>query len=368
MQVWKATHLETQQVVALKIVFWGNPSVKEAHRKILMKEVEALTLLKHENIVTMTEHVDDDKNLAMSLEFLNGGGLLERLNQVEHYSEAQAAALFRQMLAGVAYMHSQNFIHRDIKPENMVFTESLKQAKAKKLETSLKLVDFGLARLHHPSRSVKSRLGSPGFMSPEVCSCCIYNGVLDVGILLCCAATVYFPSASQVIIVLQVQTIEFERHTPAMDVFALGVILFIMLTGHKPMKTEQASNLSYSTFEAHEYPRMTSHSWTRLSKPAKDLVLRMLEKNPTKRITASEVPISIGACNCLVYRKNMHEDDHALSEAALDLHYAAEYLDCVTDLSGYCQDKQAHKIYQYNATKSLRGTPSDEQQIDMQVV
>ena len=170
MQVWKATHLETKEVVALKIVFWGNPAVKAAHKKILMKEVEALAALKHENIVSMTDHMDDDNNLAIALDFLDGGGFLERLHQVEHYSEAEAAALFQQMLSGVAHMHSQNFIHRDIKPENMVFTESLKQSKARNTTPSLKLVDFGLARFHHPSRSEKSRLGSPGFMSPEVCN------------------------------------------------------------------------------------------------------------------------------------------------------------------------------------------------------
>lgn len=175
MQVWKATHLETKQVVALKIVFWGNPAVKAPHKKILMKEVEALSALKHDNIVAMMDYMDDEKNLAISLEFLDGGGLLERLHQVEHYSEAEAAALFQQMLAGVGYMHSLNFIHRDIKPENMVFTESLKQSKARKTEASLKLVDFGLARHHHPSRSVKSRLGSPGFMSPEVCDYYIHT-------------------------------------------------------------------------------------------------------------------------------------------------------------------------------------------------
>lgn len=153
---------------------WGlsaahSVAVKAAHKKILMKEVEALTALKHENIVAMTDHMDDDKNLAMCLEFLDGGGLLERLNEVEHYSEAEAAELFGQMLAAVAYMHSQNFIHRDIKPENMVFSETPQSSKMKEKAPCLKLVDFGLARLHHTSRSVKSRLGSPGFMSPEVC-------------------------------------------------------------------------------------------------------------------------------------------------------------------------------------------------------
>ena len=96
-----------------------------------------------------------------------------------------------------------------------------------------------------------------------------------------------------------------------MDAFALGVILFIMLTGHKPMRTEQAAKLSYSSLEAHEYPRMSSHSWTRLSKPAKDLVLRMLERNPANRITACEVTscstLGIADTSDFVHRRSVLE-------------------------------------------------------------
>lgn len=113
------------------------------------------------------------------------------------------------------------------------------------------------------------------------------------------------------------QTIDFARHTPAMDVFALGVILFIMLTGQKPMKTEQAAKLSYCSLEADEYPRMASHSWTRLSTPAKDLVLRMLERTPAKRITAAEVICSLRTCDSLVLRTTCHPHKlHALVHAA----------------------------------------------------
>jgi serine/threonine protein kinase len=169
-QVWKVTNLETQEVMAMKVVFWGNPSVKSTHKRILRKEVEALKLLKHPNIVRMTEHLDDDKNLALVLEFLDGGGLLGRLNQVEHYSEAEAAELFKQLLSAVACMHSMNYVHRDIKPENIVFTDSVKKAKAENRRATLKLVDFGLAREYKSTRSVRARLGSPGFMAPEVCA------------------------------------------------------------------------------------------------------------------------------------------------------------------------------------------------------
>jgi serine/threonine protein kinase len=95
-----------------------------------------------------------------------------------------------------------------------------------------------------------------------------------------------------------VQTIDLERHTPAMDMFALGVILFIMLTGHKPMETGQAHKLEYSKIEADKYPRMNSSSWQRLSSPAKSLVLALLERKPEQRISAEAVrlPGPPGVC------------------------------------------------------------------------
>lgn len=84
------------------------------------------------------------------------------------------------------------------------------------------------------------------------------------------------------------QIIDYERHTPAMDMFSLGVLLFVMLTGRKPMTSEQARTLTYSKMNAHEYPKMASWAWKRLSTDAQKLVLRLLELRPEKRITASQ--------------------------------------------------------------------------------
>jgi len=126
-------------------------------------------MLDHPNIVKMSDDVDDGDNLIIVLEFLKGGGLLEHLFEVEHYTEAQAAYLFQQLLHAVAYMHSHQVIHRDIKPENVVFEKPVSGGRGKTERPVIKLVDFGLARQYSDSRSVKARLGSPGFMAPEVC-------------------------------------------------------------------------------------------------------------------------------------------------------------------------------------------------------
>lgn len=73
-----------------------------------------------------------------------------------------------------------------------------------------------------------------------------------------------------------------------MDMFSLGVLLFVMLTGNKPMKSEQARKLSYSKLEAAEYPKMQNWSWKQLSQPARKLVLQLMERDPANRITAAQ--------------------------------------------------------------------------------
>ena len=92
---------------------------------------------------------------------------------------------------------------------------------------------------------------------------------------------------------VHVQTIDFERHAPAMDMFSLGVLLFVMLTGHKPMKSEQARKLAYSKLEATEYPKMQSWGWKQLSQPARKLVLQLMERDPAQRITAAQARLDV---------------------------------------------------------------------------
>lgn len=81
-----------------------------------------------------------------------------------------------------------------------------------------------------------------------------------------------------------------------MDMYSLGVVLFVMLTGHKPMKSEEARTLAYSKYEADEYPKMDSWTWKRLSKQAQSLVLQLIERNPLKRLTAEDVRTFMHLC------------------------------------------------------------------------
>lgn len=109
------------------------------------------------------------------------------------------------------------------------------------------------------------------------------------------------------------QTIEFERHAPAMDMFSLGVLLFVMLTGHKPMKSEQARKLSYSSLQANEYPKMQSWGWKQLSQPAQKLVLQLMERNPAQRITAAQACSLFGRAFCggvpgVVHQQQLQSD------------------------------------------------------------
>ena len=104
-----------------------------------------------------------------------------------------------------------------------------------------------------------------------------------------------------------------------MDIYSLGVLLFVMLTGHKPMKSEEARNLTYHKYEAYDYPKMSSWTWKRLSKSAQSLVLALMERNPLKRLSADEVRSMLWTlieC-CIMHVASAHAHCLALLRASL---------------------------------------------------
>ncbi|TSL34535.1 Calcium/calmodulin-dependent protein kinase type II delta 1 chain [Bagarius yarrelli] len=192
------------------------------HQK-LEREARICRLLKHPNIVT-------------------GGELFEDIVAREYYSEADASHCIQQILEAVLHCHQMGVVHRDLKPENLLLASKLKGA-------AVKLADFGLAiEVQGEQQAWFGFAGTPGYLSPEV--------------------------------------LRKEPYGKPVDMWACGVILYILLVGYPPFWDEDQHRL-YQQIKAGAYD-FPSPEWDTVTPEAKDLINKMLTINPAKRITAAE--------------------------------------------------------------------------------
>ena len=256
---------EKGRVAALKIVFVNDPMLDDETKQLLVQEGELLHEMSHPNLIKCRNIFPSEGGvLVFELEYLRGSNLLDGIYRLRNtYSEKDASKMFRQIVEAVAYLHENGVIHRDIKPENVVFEEELKEGMSvlKYYESpKVKLLDLGLAwkmdGSDSPGSSVSSHvetgcIGSPGFIAPEI--------VFD------------------------------KPHVPSMDVYGLGVMLFIMLVGRKPYDLNQSESLEYANIPIKDAPGLKDPRWLDLSPDAKHLILGMLHDDPAKRLTCKQV-------------------------------------------------------------------------------
>uniref|UniRef100_A0A336KAH1 CSON006450 protein n=1 Tax=Culicoides sonorensis TaxID=179676 RepID=A0A336KAH1_CULSO len=173
---------------------------------------------------------------------VTGGELFEDIVAREFYSEADASHCIQQILESVHHCHSNGVVHRDLKPENLLLASKVKGA-------AVKLADFGLAiEVQGDQQAWFGFAGTPGYLSPEV--------------------------------------LKKEPYGKAVDIWACGVILYILLVGYPPFWDEDQHRL-YAQIKAgtYDYP---SPEWDTVTPEAKNLINQMLTVNPYKRITASD--------------------------------------------------------------------------------
>jgi calcium-dependent protein kinase len=183
---------DASQTYACKSI--AKARLHEGEVEALRKEIALCASLDHPNIVKIVESFESPKDITMIMECCQGGELYDSLVDEGEYSQSRAAELFQQMAQAVNYCHQMGVVHRDLKLENFVFEN--KPAS----ESTLKLIDFGLSVKHRASAGIqkmKSVVGTAYYMAPEV---------LDSG----------------------------EAYDAKCDVWSLGVILYMMLTGSPP--------------------------------------------------------------------------------------------------------------------------------------
>lgn len=212
----------------------------KAARDEVLHEINIMNELNHKQLLRLQAAFDRGKEMVLVMELITGGELFEKLVEEDFISESIATLYMNQLLDGLAYMHGKSILHLDLKPENMM----LVRPKSK----HIKIIDYGLARKYDPKTKLQAMQGTPEFAAPEVVS--------------------------------------FEAITPATDVWAVGVITYVVLSGLSPFLGEDdgetMSNISKMAWEFDDpvFDEMTSEG--------KDFISKILVKNSRKRMTVEE--------------------------------------------------------------------------------
>ncbi|CAA6658453.1 unnamed protein product [Spirodela intermedia] len=192
----------------------------------------------HPNVISIVGAYEDAVAVHLVMELCAGGELFDRIIQRGHYTERKAAELARIIVGVVEACHSMGVMHRDLKPENFLFVDQ-------KEESPLKTIDFGLSMFFKPGDIFTDVVGSPYYVAPEVLR---------------------------------------KHYGPEVDVWSAGVIIYILLSGVPHFGLQEIFDQVL-----HGSLDFESDPWPSISDSAKDLVKRMLVRDPKKRLTAHEV-------------------------------------------------------------------------------
>lgn len=246
-RVYLVENKETKERMAVKAFskeyLLSQPKGKDS----LVNEIEIMQRLKHPYIMCLEEVHESKNSVYLVLELIEGGELLNYISSKESLTFRDYWKVMRCIMEAVAYMSDKRVMHRDLKPDNMILKEK------NKLEScTLKLADFGLATLCDVPEYLFKRCGTPGFVAPEVINA---------------------PSNENI------------HYEPKCDVFSAGVIFYILLTERSPFDGKSFKEILQKNKQCKvdfKHPRLRKHKTTL------DLLQRMLEVDPEKRISARD--------------------------------------------------------------------------------
>ncbi|XP_044030069.1 serine/threonine-protein kinase NIM1 isoform X2 [Siniperca chuatsi] len=230
-----AFHALTRDKVALKIL---DKTRLDAHaQRLLSREISSMELLQHPNVVRLYEVVETPSRLYLVLEYAGGGDLHNKICTEGKLSDNTSKITFAQILSAIKYMHNINVIHRDLKAENVLFTSS----------GCVKVADFGFStRVPNRNDALDTFCGSPPYAAPELFRDECYLG-------------------------------------PPVDVWAMGVLLFFMVTGTMPFRAETMGKLRRCIIEG----AYTIPPW--VPGPCQRLIKGILKANPAERYAVDQM-------------------------------------------------------------------------------
>ncbi|EFA78100.1 putative protein serine/threonine kinase [Heterostelium album PN500] len=244
-------HKETDKQYAIKIIDKSLVQMIASHTDLdISTEVNILSTLSHPHVIKLVEHFESEMNYYIVMEYLSGGELLYQLEEthnnpenksgVANYTEQSAREIIKQIIHAVAFLHKNNIVHRDLKPENILFNGKSEFA-------TLKIIDFGLASYY--KAPLADICGTPDFQAPEM--------------------------------------IKRQGYSYPVDIWATGVILYILLCGHPPFQGKNSMAIMSLIMKGEI--KFDKPEWENVSDSAKDLISKMLDSDPSKRLTAEQV-------------------------------------------------------------------------------
>jgi len=242
-QVWLCRDKITQAERAVKLIAkQGSPKQQEEFRH----EVETVRALDHPNVMKIYEFFEDKRNFYLVMELYSGGELFDEIMKRQYFSEADAVSVMEQCLAGICYLHSVGVIHRDLKPENLLLS-------TERPDASIKIVDFGMATMGAKSVT-QARVGTAYYIAPEVIDPQRFGG---------------------------------GSYDEKCDIWSLGVILYILLTGTPPFWGDDDDDILNKIVSQNKFELEPAYQQA-LSKEVQDLLKKMLVWDPKKRLSAQD--------------------------------------------------------------------------------
>ena len=239
------------RVVAVKSFNKNKLNKKENTKNKIFYEIDLMKKLSHPNITKILEYFESEKYYLIIMEYINGGNLFSFVKKRRKLNEKLAKFLFIQIINGIKYLHSKNIVHRDIKLENILID----------VNNNIKICDFGISKiLSKKEEKCYDQCGTLMYMAPEI--------------LLSNKEKGYNPFL--------------------IDIYSAGIALYIMLSGSLPFNiTDDYSSLSENNTNNLDLQYKIINNKPKdienISHEAKDLLNKLLNKNPLKRISCDEI-------------------------------------------------------------------------------
>jgi len=237
--VWEGSSRHVPRTYAIKVV--DRKDLSQAEDGAVLNEVSILKSLRHRHIVPLLDFLETPERFYLVMHKCDGGDVLDRVANIDQYSEKDACQLSLGLLQAVAFMHKRGIAHRDLKPQNLLL-ESHDD------NTNVKVCDFGYAKRVHMPKSLTTLCGSLHYVAPEL--------------------------------------LKNHPYDESADMWSVGVIVYFLLAGYLPFHNKNQNEL-YKAIRLGKYT-FDAEYWKDTSEESNRLIARLLTVDPSTRCTAAE--------------------------------------------------------------------------------